>query len=145
MWLLLTTAYGLVNAKAKWKVQSDNLLTDIGFIHACHMLQLFLMFLNGRIAAIAAKIVDDILMAGPRTISDQMNQQIDARYTPITVTKTPGIIRFFGLTIEQYDDRTSQVTQTKSSTRLLVTLLLLCDADTSMRRSKQSSRIRLRR
>ena len=41
LWLLLTAAYGLVNANAKWHFQSDNLMLVIGLTQSTHVPQLF--------------------------------------------------------------------------------------------------------
>lgn len=54
-WLLLTAAYGLVNANAKWQEEIDSAFTSLGFTRlldkACPIL-------------ITVKIVDDVLMWG---------------------------------------------------------------------------------
>ncbi len=40
-WLLLTAAYGLGNASAKWLEQLDNFFSSLGFIQLIHIPQLF--------------------------------------------------------------------------------------------------------
>lgn len=43
MWLLLAAAYGLVNSNAKWQIQSDQTLKDIGFEQVSLIPQLFFL------------------------------------------------------------------------------------------------------
>lgn len=68
-WLLLSAAYGLVNANDKFQVQSDKLITDLRFVPAPLILQLFLLRRNGALTVVLAKIVDDILLAGPSSVT----------------------------------------------------------------------------
>lgn len=50
LWLLLTAASGLVNANAKFQLQSDNSLSDIGFLSITVIPQLFLLQREGSLA-----------------------------------------------------------------------------------------------
>lgn len=62
--MLLTSAYGLVNANSKWQAMSDELLLAIGFEPPRLMPPLFINRSQNHMIALAAKIVDDILVTG---------------------------------------------------------------------------------
>lgn len=62
LWLLLTTAYCLVNANYTWLVLSAQLLVESGFETAPLIPQLLIMRSDGHMVPLTAKIVDDILV-----------------------------------------------------------------------------------
>lgn len=64
LWLLLTASDGLVNAKAKFQVQSGVLLLDLGLLRVSEAPQLFHEMIQGQPAVLVAKIVDDICITG---------------------------------------------------------------------------------
>lgn len=107
LWLLLAAAYGLVNANAKWQEHSDNLLQDLGFKQLVYVPQLFYMRdCSGNLLAVAVKIVDDVLMTGPRNNLESVIDDIRSRYKLGTVVFGPGNFLFFGLQISQDTDHT---------------------------------------
>ena len=64
-WLLLTSAYGLVNANAKWQEHCDYLFSSLGLLQSRYVPQLF--FSKGKgLEILAVKIVDDVLIADSR-------------------------------------------------------------------------------
>lgn len=107
--LLLTAAYGLVNANAKWQEHSDSTLHDLGFSQLVHVPQLFYRKVSGTTESLAVKVVDDILVCGQKTHLDQFVHNISAKYTVGTIVRGPGTLSFFGLTIVQDVDGTIQV------------------------------------
>ena len=63
-WLLLSAAYGLVNAGAQWQQLSDDVLRGFGFLQSVQVPQLFYLKANGKLVVAAVKVVDDIMFAG---------------------------------------------------------------------------------
>ena len=106
MWLLLTAAHGLVNANAKWQVQSDELLFDLGLKQCQQVQQLFYRRKNGELVLIVAKIVDDIKVSGEVDFVVQFMKRFNSKFKFGTVASGPGRMRFFGINIEQAEDFT---------------------------------------
>ena len=69
-WLLLTAAYGLVNASAKWQDQSDSFLRELGFAQLIYAPQLFFKNVNNQFDSLTVKVVDDVLVSSVKTILD---------------------------------------------------------------------------
>ena len=67
-WLLLTSAYGLVNANAKWQEHCDHLFISLGLTQSRYVPQLFYNNLNGSLDLVAVRIVDDVLIAGENSV-----------------------------------------------------------------------------
>jgi len=104
-WLLMTAAYGLVNAGAKWQEQIDSFLIDTGFKHVIFIRQLFYMVdEDGSLTAIAVKVVDDILFCGPTDVLKNVIGRISKTYDLGTIVYGPGTFQFSGLTIVQEED-----------------------------------------
>lgn len=105
-WLLLTAAYGLVNANAKWQEMSDNLLFDIGFVQVVYVPQLFYMPSpdSDLPMALAVKVVDDILFAGNKAVLLNISESLKKSYKLGTIVHGPGSFSFNGLNICQMDD-----------------------------------------
>ena len=95
LWLLLTAAYGLVNANAKWQNQSDNVMLDIGLQQSPHVPQLFFKTENGRIVLIVAKIVDDLKVAGGDKCVQHFVEEFDKTLKFGDVKHGTGKLRFF--------------------------------------------------
>lgn len=62
--LLLTAAYSLVNSNAKWKVMSDQLLTEIGFYSIPLIPKQFMFYGFFGLTQMLSEIVDDFLICG---------------------------------------------------------------------------------
>lgn len=62
--MLLVAAYGLVNTGAKWQKHSDETFFEIGMKVVVQVPQLFYKIQNGELTLIAAKVNDNILLAG---------------------------------------------------------------------------------
>ena len=106
LWLLLTAAYGLVNANAKWQNQSDNVMLDIRLQQSSHVPQLFFEKENGRLVLIIAKIVDDLKIAGEDNCVQHFIEEFDKRFRFGDVKHGPGKLRFFGINTVQNSDFT---------------------------------------
>lgn len=105
LWLLLTAAYGLVNANAKWQVISDQELHEIGFY--CSIVLPHLFYLKSHdddIVAALAKIVDGFLICGACSTIYNVIKSKQKYFTLVTITHRPGLLRYFGLNILQHDD-----------------------------------------
>ena len=103
-WLLLTAAYGLVNANAKWQDHIDNFLFGLGLSQLVYVPQLFYKIENDILSIAAVKVVDDILLCGERRYVQDIIDLISNSYELGTILFGPGTIIFFGMTITQSDD-----------------------------------------
>lgn len=108
-WLLLTAAYGLVNANAKWQTQSDALLRELGLRQFSAVPQLFYIRTNDATTLLLAKIVDDFLITGvPHTVKNFL-RNFNEKFRFGTISSGPGVLRFYGLRITQDDDMSSSI------------------------------------
>lgn len=108
-WLLQAAAYGLVNGNAKWHTQSDHLLLSLGLSRVPVIAQLFFKKKNGELCALVAKIVDDVLLAGPNEIVDGHIRSFNDKFKLGTIMHGPGKLQFFGLNITQRPDFTIEI------------------------------------
>lgn len=108
-WLLLTAAYGLVNANAKWQQHSDEFLHTLGFAQVSFVPQLFYMMRDGFLCLLAVKFVDDIIICGDKTSRTKFIDSISRKDKVGTIVDSPGTFLFFGLTISQDEDGTVSV------------------------------------
>lgn len=76
--LLLTASHGLVKADAKFQMMYDNLLLDLGSLRVIDIPQLFQRMIEGQIAILMAKIVDNILIRGQTSAVDQLLKAFNA-------------------------------------------------------------------
>ena len=109
VWLLLAASYGLVNANAKFQVQSDNLLLDLGMLRVTDIPQLFYAKSNGRLTILLAKIVDDILVTGEVAVFENVLRMFNEKFKFGTIVHGPGKLRYFGFNVIQYDDYTTVI------------------------------------
>ncbi len=105
LWLLLITAYGLVNSNAKWQNESDNVLLKMGLTQSINVPQLFYKKENGKLTLILAKVVDDIIAAGVGNSAIQALNEFDKTFKLGEIKSGPGKLRFFGINISQNEDR----------------------------------------
>ena len=108
-WLLLTAAYGLCNAGAKWQEHADALLRSVGLQQLKFVPQVFYSVNNGYIELIATKVVDDVLFAGERNRVDCIIAKIESMYKLGTIVRGPGSLLFFGLRLIQDENMTINV------------------------------------
>jgi len=108
-WLLLTAAYGLVNANAKWQKQSDDVLRSFGFNQLVYVPQVFFAEDANNLTMLAVKVVDDILFAGIQSKVRNVIHEIKGSYSLGTVVYGPGTFLFFGLNISQDTDMSISV------------------------------------
>ena len=106
LWLLLTAAYGLVNANAKWQNQSDNVMLDLGLQQSSPIPQLFFKKEGGRLVLLVAKIVDDLKVAGEGNRAELFLEAFDKKFKFGNVNHGPGKLRFFGINTIQNTDHT---------------------------------------
>ena len=95
-WFLLTSAYGLVNANAKWQEHCDPLFHELRPNQSIHMPQLFYSKSNSVLNLIAVKIVDDVLTAEKTQVIENFISQIKRKYKLGTVVYGPGNFLVFG-------------------------------------------------
>ena len=103
-WLLLSAAYGLVNAGAKWQQLSDDVLRGFGFLQSVQVPQLFYLKANGKLVVAAVKVVDDIMFAGKRAKLSEVIGEIAKSYKLGTIVYGPGQIHFYSLMVTQLED-----------------------------------------
>lgn len=108
-WLLLSAAYGLANAGAKWQELSDDVLRGFGFSQLVYVPQLFYKKLDGKVVVIAVKVVDDILFAGERKNLTTIIEKIRHNHKLGTIVYGPGRVQFYGLALTQYEDYTATI------------------------------------
>lgn len=106
MWLLLTAAYGLVNANAKWQNHSDNLMFELNLSQSKFIPQLFFKKEGGILVLIVAKIVDDLKAAGIGDNAKNFLEQFHKHFKFGAVNRGPGKLRFFGINTMQNEDFT---------------------------------------
>lgn len=104
-WLLLTAAYGLVNASAKWQANIDGSFMDIGFKQLVYIPQLFYMKdKNDELRVLAVKVVDDVLLAAEEKDLRNVLDKISSMYQVGTIVYGPGTFWFNGLSVKKEDD-----------------------------------------
>ena len=105
-WLLLTSAYGLVNANSKWQEHCDYLFTSLGLTQSRYVPQLFYTKKNEMLELVAVRIVDDVLLIGDRYTIENFIAQVQRKYKLGIVMFGPGTFLFFGLKLTQETDMT---------------------------------------
>lgn len=103
-WLLLSAAYGLVNANAKFQDQPDELILDLGLLHLAVIPQLFHLVKNGSAVLVVIQIVDDLLITGEKSIFSDFFECLNREFKVGTVFKATGAMKFYGMFINQFDD-----------------------------------------
>ena len=106
LWLLLTPAYGMVNANAKWQNQSAAVCQNNGLVQSKHIPQLLFKKEAGKLVLVVAKIVDDLKAAGIGQSAKVFVDAFDSRFNLGTVNHGPGKLRFFGINTTQDEDYT---------------------------------------
>lgn len=122
-WLLLIAQYGLLNDNAKFKVQSDDLLLDLGLLQVIDVLQLFYGMIEGQLAVFVAKILDDILIAGETNAIDQHQQAFNIKVKFGAVIQRPVKLHEFGFNIVLHDGFTCRIDGDNKLTALELPLL----------------------
>lgn len=108
-WLLLAATYGLVNANLKWQHAIDAELTSLGLLQSKLIPQLFYSISNNEVVLIAAKAVDDILLASPRDECDRLITKLQAKFQLSTVVHSPGTLQYFGLAFNHTADCETEI------------------------------------
>ena len=113
-WPLLTTAYGLVNANAKWQDHSDSFLRELGFAQFIYVPQLLFKKFNNQLDSLAVKVVEGILVSSVKTILDDFVAKVSTKYKVGTIVRGPETFSFFGLSITQFEDGTIRISGEKT-------------------------------
>ena len=103
-WLLLTASYGFVNANSKWQTASDDCLYEYGLQQLPEVPQLFYLRSGGKLTLVAAKVVDDILIAAPVSRTKDLVAHISSQFKLGTIVYGPTCFEFYGLKIHQDSD-----------------------------------------
>lgn len=91
LWLLLAAVYCLVNANAKWQVESDSALLSLGLKPIPQIAQLFVMEAsNHDVRLIVIKIIDDILATGTDAELRSFATEFCKRFSLGTIFHGPG-------------------------------------------------------
>lgn len=103
--LLLAAEYGLTNANAnaKWNVQSDKLMEDLGFVKIKFIPQLFVKFDNGQLSLNAARVVDDIMITGGETIVENFVKRFNSKNKLGMIVRGPGPLCFYLCDVIQHE------------------------------------------
>lgn len=109
LWLLLTASYGLVNANAKFQLQSDSLLLKMGLQCVIEIPQLFYYKLRGQLVALMAEIVDDFSDTGKSDIVEKLLNDMESRFKFGAIVHGPGKCVLFGFIITQDDNFSSTI------------------------------------
>lgn len=104
MLLLLTAAYGLVNANAKWQSHSDSIMLELGLLQSKYIPQLFYKKQNGKLVLLISKIVEDLKVAGQGNNAQVFVEAFDQKFKFSTVSHGPGKMLFFGINTVQHED-----------------------------------------
>ena len=89
-WLLLNSAYEIVNANANWQEHSDTLLQNFRLSQSRFVPQLFFAFKNNRLEIVIVKIIDDFLITAERHITNSFISSVKSQYTFGTIEFGPG-------------------------------------------------------
>lgn len=105
-WFLFTASHVLVNARAKWQVQSDNVILELGLQSCQQNLQLLYSNDNNELVLSFAKIVDHITNTGVDELAKQFIDQFDMHFVLAAMSSGPGKLRFFDIISVPNDDWT---------------------------------------
>ncbi len=108
-WLLLTSAYGLVNANAKWQEHCDQLFSELGFYQSINVPQLFYLKSSNELKVLAVKIVDAVLFSCKKQNIEKIISSIQSKYKLGTIVHGPSSFLFFGLQIIQDSDYSNMI------------------------------------
>lgn len=104
-----TAIYGLVNANAKWQIQSDEPIKSFGLVQIAVMPQLFHLVRDKKLVLTVANIVDEILATGKDAVVDKFISDFNAKCNVGTIKNGPGMLCFFSLNIIQNEDCSSSI------------------------------------
>lgn len=107
-WLLLKAAYGLVNCGAKWQIQSNEGLFELGLQQCQQVPQLFYFSKSCKLVLVIAKTSDDTKAAGTKEYAMNLVESLEDRLKLGTVRSGPGKTGFFVITTFQNEDMTSR-------------------------------------
>lgn len=107
--VLLTEAYGLVNASAKWQKQFDDLLNSLNLQQGTAIPQLFYLTVDGHLVLILVKFIDDMIFAGEQRYADIIFTAFSSRFKLGRIIHGPGQVRCFDLNVIQQKDYTCSI------------------------------------
>ena len=108
-WLLLTSAYGLFNANAKWEEHFDHLLASIRFIPSRLVPQMFFLMKSESLEFVALRIVDDVLIASQKHTSENFISNVEIKYKLGTILYGPIDFLSFSLQVGQDSDMAASI------------------------------------
>ena len=85
-------------------------MKDLGITQLPLIPQLFVKFDDDKLTMIAAKVVDDIKIAGVPAVVDNFVKRFNCQFKLGTITKGPGELKFYGLDVTQRNDLSITVT-----------------------------------
>ena len=103
---MLSGAYGISNAAAKWQELSDDLLRSFGLLQSVQLPQLFYLKSEGKLVVAALKVVDNIMFSGKRVHLSKVIGEIAKSYKLGTIVYGTGQIQFYRLMVTQLEDMT---------------------------------------
>lgn len=106
LYLLLTAAYGLVLANAKWQVQSDQSIFDLSLSQSQQIPQLFYLCGNGELVLVVVGIQVDLKEAAEGDRAAQFIKKFNEKFELGTTWSGSGRMKFFGINHEQAEDFT---------------------------------------
>lgn len=96
-WLLMTAAYVLINAGAKWQQQSDTLMKSLESDQLVYVPQLFyLRNTVGELIAVAVKVLNDFWIAGEQSVIESLVDEFQKKYELRTVLYGPAHFYILG-------------------------------------------------
>lgn len=99
-----SASYGLLNANAKWKLLSNQLLLDLELDRVQVFPQLLYLKTGGRIVAHIDKIVDDLQITVKLSVVDKHVNHFNRNFWFGTIEHGRGTMGYFELNIVQNDD-----------------------------------------
>ena len=109
LFLLLTSAYGLVNANAKWQEHSDTPLRNLGLSQSRFVPILFFKFQNNQLKIVVVKIDGDVLITVEKHKANSFISSMKSQYKLGTIAFGPVSFLFNGLQIIQDTDFTIRI------------------------------------
>ena len=93
-----------MNANSKWQTASDDCFYAYGLQKLLEVPQFFFVRSNGELSIVAAKVVDDILIAAPTSRAQNLISHICFQFKLGTIVYGPTPFEFYGLQINQGND-----------------------------------------
>lgn len=104
VWKLLKPAYGLVDSGRLWQLAIEEFLREQGLLPVSGIQQVFIQrAVDGEVLLLVAKVVDDMLLAGPRRVIEDFHLRLSQQFKVGRFTIDQDLV-FNGLIIHQDED-----------------------------------------